>query len=253
MANSRSGESVIARTVRIIDAFGMRRTSLSAAALARLTGLAPTTAYRLARELVEEGLLERDERGLFRLGRRLWELGSRGSATASLADVALPFMRDVHEVVREHTTLGVLDHDEVLYIARLSSRSETRDITRTAGRLPVHACSSGLVLLAHAPLDYQDEILSRSLPRFTDQTPTDPRGLRRLLAEIRAVGYASVPGIIVGESTGIAVPVMGANSTVVAALNVIVHRGEENLVSTVPALRTAALAIGRALREHRAS
>lgn len=219
---------------------------MTVSALARLVDLPLTTTHRLVRELVGEGLLDVTE-GRVRLGQRLWELASRGSRTVNLAEVALPYMEDVHSVVQQHTTLAVLDSDEVLYITRLSSHSRTRNITTVAGRLPVHACSSGLVLLAFSPMDYQNQILARTLTRFTDRTVTDERSLRALLAQVRTLGFASVPGIIVPESSGIAVPVFDAQGQVTAALNVIVNVGEESLDSTVPALKTAARGISRAL------
>jgi DNA-binding IclR family transcriptional regulator len=247
MANSRSGETVVSRVVRIIEAFGARQPMLTISALARAVDLPLSTTHRLVAELVDGGFLERDESRRIRLGRRLWELASRGSSEAGLAERALPYMEDVHAVVQQHTTLGVLDHDEVLYLTRLSSHSKTRNIATVAGRLPVHACSSGLVLLAHSALDYQDYVLSLELTRYTDQTITDPVLLRRKLAEIRTLGYASVPGIIIPESTGIAVPVFERGHRAIAALNVIVRRGEEELNSTVPALKTAARGISRAL------
>lgn len=247
MANSPTGESMISRVTRVLAAFDTDRQSLTISALARRVDLPLTTTHRLVRDLTAERILERGEDGRVQLGLRLWELASRGSATTALRHVALPFLDDVHEVVREHTTLGVLADDEVLYLERLSVHASAKNITQVAGRLPIHACSPGLVLLAHSSAEYQEEILARPLRRFTDQTITDPRALRVLLAEIRRVGHASVPGMIVADSTGIAVPVVGPAGAVVAALSVIVPRGKEDLRATVPALRTASRGISRAL------
>ncbi|MFC4222661.1 IclR family transcriptional regulator [Lysinibacter cavernae] len=247
MANSPSGESVVSRVARILDAFDTRRTTLTVSELSRRVGLAQSTTHRLVADLTLEGMLERDASGHIRLGRRLWELASRGSHTVSLSTVALPFMEDVHSIVREHTSLSVLDANEVLYIHRLSSHSTTTNIAEVASRLPLHACSSGLIMLAYADDQLRNRVLNRPLQRFTDQTITDPNELRRLLTEIYRVGYASVPGVIVPESTGIAVPVFERGHKLVAALSVIVHRGQEQLPSTVPALRTAARGISRAM------
>jgi DNA-binding IclR family transcriptional regulator len=217
------------------------------AALARRTGLPLTTTYRLVDEMLAEGLLDRDPRGQVRIGVRMWELASRSSAMLGLREAAFPFCEDVHSVVQHHTTLGILDQDEVLYIERLSARSSTLNIAKIAGRLPIHACSSGLVLLAYAPAAYQDKILATELTKYTDSTITEPAQLRRHLAEIRQRGYAAMRGIIVPESSGIAVPVFDAENRAVAALNVIVPAHEENTAGTVPVLKAAARGISRTL------
>ena len=53
--------------------------------------------------------------------------------------------------------------------------------SRTAGRLPAHASSCGLVLLAHAPRHVREAYLRGPLAAFTEHTTTDPTILRRML------------------------------------------------------------------------
>ena len=228
MANSASGESIIGRFVKIVSAFDDGHTSMSVAELGRRTGLPVTTTYRLVNDLLLERLLEREPGGDIHIGTRMWELVSRGSKMLGLREAALPFMEDVQAVVQHSTTLGILDSDEVLYIERLGSDKTIVDITKVAGRLPVHATSSGLVLLAHSPAAYQDTILARPLTKYTETTLTDPALLRRHLAEIRQRGFAAMPGVIVPESSVIAVPVFGPDNTIRVALSLVVPRNEEN-------------------------
>jgi DNA-binding IclR family transcriptional regulator len=247
VANSASGESIIGRFVKIVSAFDDRHPAMSVAELGRRTGLPVTTTYRLVNDLLLERLLEREPGGDIHIGTRLWELASRGSKMLGLREAALPFMEDVQAVVQHSTTLGILDSDEVLYIERLGSDKTIVDITKIAGRLPVHATSSGLVLLAHSPAAYQDAFLARPLTKFTETTLTEPAALRRHLAEIRQRGFAAMPGVIVPESSGIAVPVFGPDNAVRAALSVVVPRNEENAPARVPVLMAAARGISRAL------
>ncbi|QCB97509.1 IclR family transcriptional regulator [Arthrobacter sp. PAMC25564] len=247
MANSASGESIIGRFVKIVSAFDDRHPSMSVAELGRRSGLPVTTTYRLVRDLLLERLLERDSSGDVHIGTRMWELVSRSSKMVGLREAALPFMEDVQAVVQHSTTLGILDSDEVLYIERIGSDASIVDITKIAGRLPLHATSSGLLLLAHSPAAYQETFLARPLAKYTATTLTDPAELRRHLAEIRQRGFAVMPGVIVPESSGIAVPVFGPDNTVVAALSVVVPRNEENVPARVPVLLAAARGISRTL------
>jgi DNA-binding IclR family transcriptional regulator len=246
VANSASGDSMAERIVRVLSTFDSTRVAQTPAAIARRAGLPSSTAHRLVAELVVTGLLERDDEGAVRIGLRLWELTTRGSNALGLRQLAMPFMAEVQETVRQHTQLGVLEHDEVLFIERLSAVDAGANITKIAGRLPLHASSSGLVLLAFAPADYQERILTSPLAATSPETITDPKALRRKLSEVRRQGYAYAPGTIESVSTGIAVPVFDA-SAVVAALGVVMPRGEEREATTVTALKKAASGIRSAL------
>lgn len=96
MARSQSGESVMERVLRILEAFDAHNPVLTASDIARRADLPVTTAYRLVSELLELRLLERTEGRGIRVGVRIWELATRSSRVMRLRDVALPFMDDLH-------------------------------------------------------------------------------------------------------------------------------------------------------------
>jgi DNA-binding IclR family transcriptional regulator len=247
MANSPSGESVIHRVVRILGAFADETPALHLRELARKVDLPVSTVHRLAGELEIEGLLVRDPSGRLRHGHRLWEMASRGSRAASLRESALSVMEDLVANTGHHISLGVLEGTDVLYIERLGSDESVVNITRIAGRLPVHGCSAGLVFMAFAPDEDQERFLSRRLEKLTDDTVTDREELRRVLAIIRKSGYCSMAGIIVEESSGVSVPIFADRDRPVACLTAIVPRGHENLPALVPQMQMAARAIARRL------
>ncbi|WP_078600678.1 helix-turn-helix domain-containing protein [Streptomyces violens] len=144
MARSTSGESLLTRAVRIFDAFGPEAPALTVTEIARRARLPRATAGRLVEELVRHGLLRRDGRRRIRIGVRFWELAQRASPTLTLREAAMPFMADLHAVVGHSTQLGVLDGAEVLFVERLTAPDAVVNITRIAGRLPLHASSTGL-------------------------------------------------------------------------------------------------------------
>lgn len=241
-----SGESVISRAVRILAAFGPDSPVLSVTTIARRAGLPMATTSRMISELARHGLLERDPHGRLRVGLRFWELALRASPTLGLREAAMPFMEDLHSVVGQHVQLGVLDGDEVLFVERLAAPGAVMNYTRIAGRLPAHASSSGLVLLAHAPHELQEQVLRSPLRRFTPATLDDPHRLRIRLAEIRRDRLAVCRGHINEEACGIAVPVQGAGGATIAALSVIVPN-DSHAQAQVPALKAAARGIARTL------
>ncbi|HEY2100457.1 MAG: hypothetical protein QOI50_4625 [Pseudonocardiales bacterium] len=252
MARTQSGESVLTRAVRIFEAFTPDEPVLSVSEIARRVPLHIATASRLIGELVRHGLLARQPDGRVRIGVRFWELAQRASPTLTLRDAAMPFLEDLHGVIGHHVQLGVLDGDHALFVERLTAPGAVVNYTRIAGRLNLHASSSGLVLLAHAPAELQERILAGPLPSYTPNTITTPDRLRGTLAEIRKAGFALCAGHIHPDATGVAVPVRGADghngtdSQVVAALSAIVPN-DGNAYQQVPVLMAAARGITRTL------
>ncbi|MDN4490707.1 IclR family transcriptional regulator [Demequina sp. SYSU T00068] len=246
MANSPSGDSVTDRIVRILETFTPTRTVQTASDIGRRAGLPPSTAHRVVGDLVDAGLLDRDPEGRVRVGLRLWELATRSSHALRVRQAALPAMERVQARVREHTQLAILEQDEALFLERLSHPQAGANITRIAGRLPLHAASSGLVLLAFGDPELQERILAGPLRRVGPSTPTDPVALRRTLAEVRRLGHAIAPGYIEEVSTGVAVPVRDRAGRAIAALSVVLPR-EAPTAPAVEELRRAARDVESAL------
>jgi DNA-binding IclR family transcriptional regulator len=245
MPRVRTGESVVARVVRVLEAFTPDDPALSVTEIARRSGLPVTTASRLIAELAAHGLLARRD-GAVRVGVRMWELAQRASPTLSLREAAMPFLEDLHAVIGQHAQLAVLDGDEVLFVERISAPNAVVNYTRIAGRLSLHASSSGQVLLAHAPAEQQERVLAGPLQRLTPNTPIRPPQVRAMLADIRRQGYALCPGFIHVDAAGVAVPVRDGGGAVVAAIGAVVPN-DGNAYVHVPALLAAARGIGRTL------
>ncbi|WP_206539285.1 IclR family transcriptional regulator [Nocardiopsis halotolerans] len=241
-----NGESVLSRVVRVLEAFDPEHRALRISEVARRAGLHVATASRMVDGLVEHGWLERDPDRRVRVGVRMWELATRSSPALGLREAARPVMEDLHAVVGQHTQLGVLQGEEVLFVERLSARGAVVNITRIAGRLPLYVSSSGLVLLAHAPAPLQERVLAGPLRAHAAETVTDPRRLRSLLAEVRRSGYALARGFIDGETAAVAAPVRDSTGAVAAALSVVVPN-DGNAAAVVPAVRTAARSVSRAM------
>jgi len=241
---------VLTRAVRIFEAFTPDERVLSVSQIARRARLHLATASRLIAELESHGLLDREPDRRVRVGVRMRELALRASPTLGLCNASRPFMEDAHAVLRHHVQLGVLDGDEVTLVERLSAPGAVISCTRIAGRLPLHASASGLVLLAFGGRDLRERILAGAPGRCAASTITDDAALRAALAEVRRQGYASLPEHVHEEALGVAVPIalpaQPDGGTTVAALAAIVPVGTE--AGTVAGvLSTAARGISRTL------
>ncbi len=250
MANSPSGDTMVGRIVRILGAFDAEHTNLSTSELARRAELPVSSAHRITAELVASGLLERDAGGRLRIGMRLWELTTRGSRALALRQAALPEMERIQASLKEHVQLGVVDGDDVLFLEQLSHPNAVSNIAAVAGRLPLHASSSGLVLLAFGRQQLRDRVLGGELRAVAPKTITDPEVLRRRLESVRRDGFAVLAGSIESVATGISVPVQDRAGTTIAALSAVVPHGWRREQETLAALRAAARGISVSIADY---
>lgn len=241
------GPTVTGRVTSVLAAFDAGHGALTLSELSRRTALPLTTAHRLAGELTRHGMLERDERGRYRIGLRLWEIASTAARAVDLREAALPFLQDLCATTRENVQLAVLDGREAVYLERLTRPGAVHVVTRVGSRLPVHATGVGLVLLAHAPIEVQDDVLTGPLARLTRHTITDPRRLRRVLADVRRDGYVISDRQIESISVSVAAPVRDRAGRVVAAVSVVVAAGRVPPRAFVAPVLSAAEAISKRL------
>jgi len=122
---------------------------------------------------------------------------------------------------------------------------------RTGGRYRLHATAIGLVLLANAPREIQDEALSGDLPRYTPRTLTQRSELEAELADVRRRGYAIGDRTIDDDMLSVAAPVFAPDGTAIAALALVGVAGEDTVSALIAPVQLAVTSITRAIREQR--
>lgn len=233
------------RVLSILGVFDIENATLSLSEISRRTGLTLSTTHRLVNELRGWGALDRDADGRYSIGLRILELGTT-SQGLRLREVALPFLEDLQHAVRANIHLAVADGHDVIYIESLRAREGVPVPSRLGGRWPMHATGTGLVLLAFASQEFQEEVLSSKLRRFTEYTPTEPDLLRHRLAEIRRSGLAIIESQLTYDAQAIAVPIRGPRDRVIAAVGLTIPT-DMPPHALVPALATTARSISRTL------
>ncbi|MET0829741.1 MAG: IclR family transcriptional regulator [Microbacterium sp.] len=249
MARGSDGESALHKHLRVLEAFDAMRPFLTLSEIADAAGLAPSTAHRLVGQLETEGLLERLPDRTYRLGIRLWEFASRTPGALGLREVARPWMNAVHARVQQHTQLGVRSANDVLFIERMSTRGAVVNATIIGGRLPLPLSSSGMVLLAHADDTVVEDVIRAGWRPPTENAIRGGDELKERLRRVRADGFAVMDGHIYEGSRGIAVPVRSVESTVYAALGVVVPVADASPSGVIEMLTVAAAGISRALAD----
>lgn len=245
------GDPVVDRAFALLAAFDAGHRSLSLGELSRRSGIPMSSALRLAGRLLAWGALERGVDGQFTIGVRLWEVASLAPRGQGLKQVALPYMGDLEQVTRQHVLLAVRDGVDALLVERISGHQAMAVLYRVGGRLPLHSTGVGLVLLAFADPDFQEQMLAQPLVHLPENDPVSPAALRRTLAEVRREGMATLRRQAPQSLVSVAAPIFDADDHVAAALSVLVphQNAEPRLLG--PAVRTAARSISRGLGARR--
>lgn len=244
MARDQHRANMLERSVQILQAFRPHGGTLTLPELVRRTGLPKPTVHRLAEALVELTLLERRRVG-YRPGIGLFELGELVPAKADLRATALPFMQDLYEATHQTVHLGIRDGLDVVYAEKIHGHGSMDLPSRVGGRLPLSSTGVGKALLAHAPPDVVEAVLSRPLRRLTAHSTTHPAKLADQLAEIRRTGLAYDHEEAALGVSCVAAPVL-VHGHAVAALSLTLPAGTiEPAHST--AVRIVSLALARDL------
>ena len=241
-----TARSVLERAFAILGAYGPADRKLTLAEMTRRTGIPKTTVHRMVGELIELGVLE-GERGVYRIGMRMFELGQLVPLQRDLRNAALPCMEDLFEATHETVHLAVLDGTDVLYIDKISGHRRVAAGSRVGGRLPAHCTAVGKAMLAVSPPGVLDALLAAGLAPRTSFTIISPGVLRRHLATVARVGVAyereeSDLGVTCAAS-----PVYGSGHDVVAAISVTGPVGRLRPERYAAAVHLAALALSRLL------
>jgi IclR family pca regulon transcriptional regulator len=154
--------------------------------------------------------------------------------------------------VSESSSLGVLDGNEIVYVARIPVRRLMSVALGVGSRLPAYATSMGRVLLAaKAPNELKSWLRGQTFRPITPHTLYKTKPLLAEILRIRRQGYAFVSQELESGLCSIAVPICSASGLVVCALNVSLRYSDDvktiALKIMLPALQTARRSIEQAM------
>lgn len=209
----------VLRALDVLDVFRGSE-ALSLAEISQRVGLNKSRVFRLLHTLSQRGYVERGADGAdYVLGIKLVERAA--CVKRDLRQLALPFMRQLHERFNETVNLGILDEHEILYLEMLESSRPIRMAEVIGSRSSVHSTALGKAIVASLP---EAELLSVLEPlhlvRKTERTITDKGELRRELMKVRREGYAVDNRENDSEGFCIGAPIFDGTGRVIAAMSV---------------------------------
>ncbi|MQA09212.1 MAG: helix-turn-helix domain-containing protein [Pseudonocardiaceae bacterium] len=183
-------------------------------------GVHKSTASRLVSVLEARGLVEQlGERGKYAIGFGIVRLAGAATERMDLPRLGRPFCESLAGELGETVNIAIRDFDVAINISQTRGTASVTTHNWVGQRTPLHATSSGKVLLAHAPPTDQDELLSETLERYTTRTITDPNELRAMFDAIVRDCYATSYEELELGLNAAAVAVHDQDGSVIAALS----------------------------------
>lgn len=176
-------QSVI-HAVDLLEAFKGESDEMGVTELSKKLDLHKNNVFRLLATLESRGYIEQDKQtGNYKLGVKVLELGQQFVKHLGLLRQAHPVLRDIISKCNENVYISVLRGNSCVYIDGLEANQIVKVTSRIGNRLPIYACASGKVLIAHET----DDELIKLFPQdeFKKFTPNTIGSRKELTVQLR--------------------------------------------------------------------
>jgi DNA-binding IclR family transcriptional regulator len=183
---------VIDRALSILELLSAQGPDLTLGEISDRLELHKSTVHRLTMVLERHNLLERNSvNGRYRLGLKLFELGTKAVSQLNLRERARPFLERLVLETSETVHLCVLDDSEVVYLDKVEPERSIRMATSVGRRNPAHCTAVGKAMMAYLPESQVESIVRKhGMRAVTSHTITSLLELKRELERIRKCGYS---------------------------------------------------------------
>lgn len=180
-----------------------------------------STAFRLLGALEARGLVEQSgERGKYRLGFGIVRLAGAVTGRIDITQQGRPVCERLAEEIGETVNIAVMQEHYAINLYQVRGPAAVTAHNWVGQLTPLHATSSGKILLAHLPAKERAALLSDTgLKKVTAYTLTSKAKLEKNLAEARDRGYAWTREELEIGLHAMAAPIRDRDGEVIAAIS----------------------------------
>lgn len=213
--------TALASGLEVMLAFDQQSPRMTLSEVAAKTGMNRARARRFLLTLHALGYVRKQHRS-FELAPKALQLGYAFLSSNGYRGIIQHHLEDITDATGESSSMGVLDGDEVTYVARSAAHHRLMSISLSIGtRLPAAYTSMGRILLAQLPNAERTAYLERViLERHTEKSITDKEQLGSMLLEIRDQGYCILDQELDSGLRSLAIPAFDANGELIGAINI---------------------------------
>jgi IclR family KDG regulon transcriptional repressor len=213
---------VIDRVFQILDLLAENKGELGATELAQQLQLHKSTVHRLLVTLEQHRFLQKNpDNAKYRLGWRLFELGTLAVSRVEIHSMARPHLEVLVKQTGETAHLGVVAGGELISIASVETDRSLRLPGTVGRRSPLYCSSQGKSILAFSTEAVAGEMIRGiQFKGFTRNTITTAARLMQELERVRKCGYALDNEEFENDLRCIGAPVFNHEGKVIAAMSI---------------------------------
>jgi DNA-binding IclR family transcriptional regulator len=220
MSNSDSAAQVqsVDRAISVLELLAQGEAGITE--IAGELGVHKSTVSRLVSVLEARGLVEQlGERGKYAIGFGVVRLAGAATGRMDLTKLGQPVCQTLADSFGETVNIAVHDAGVAINITQARGSAAVSAVNWIGQRTPLHATSSGKILLAYLPPDERRRLVSLPLDSYTENTVVEASRLLKELEEVASQGYAACFEELELGLHAVAVPVRGHRGEVVAAMS----------------------------------
>jgi DNA-binding IclR family transcriptional regulator len=209
------------RAIQVLEILA-RRGGAGVSEVAAEVGVHKSTAFRLLSALEDRGLVEQtSDRGKYHLGFGILRLASAVPGRLDLVRQGRPVLDELAARFGETVNLAVIRSHYAVNLDQAHGGAAVAAQNWTGQLTPLHATSSGKVLLAHIGPEIRKQLLDAAgLTRYTPRTITARKALQAQLDQAVQDGFATTFEEYEAGLNAVAAPVRDHTGAVVAAVSV---------------------------------
>lgn len=214
--------SSLGNSLRVLNLFTINEPEFTLSELAEKIGVGYSTMHRLTTTLLHEGFLARDlTTKKFRLGASILSAEKTIQSYYDICKISPLILKKLVKNTGEAAHLSILKDHQVVYLQKVESPNYANLLSHEGKLNPVHATSTGQVLLAYQKQSEVEKVILGGLSPYTSQTITNPQEFLELLVTVRSQGYAYGKDELHLGYSSIAAPVKSPSGKVTYAVSAV--------------------------------
>jgi IclR family KDG regulon transcriptional repressor len=212
---------LIVRAIMIMETVSLCQAPVGVNQIGKLTGLHPTTVFRIARTLCKYGWLVQDADTKYSLGMSVYSVGCQFNLINDLKEIAVYTMQKLSDSTKQPVNLMVRQDNMSFQIQQTHSKNVFGTMTIAGSKIPLYLSACGKVLMSGLT-DTQLGLIVDSFDyhQYTATTIRDRYELLEQIKIVRETGVAKDNQEFQWGTCCVAVPVYDEWGAIIAGLSV---------------------------------
>lgn len=249
--SNREVVGAVLKACSLLEHFGADQPTWTLNELTTASGMNKTTVHRLMATLIHAGWVDRTDEGAYRIGLRVFEIGSSALEELDIRSAARSYMTELAEAFGDTAYLMVPAEQGAVCIDRVEGKNTLVVAGINVGNvIPYHAAAGPTVMLAYSE-KLRIKWVRDGLPAFTDRTLVDATQLQEHLDTVRRDGYSLSNSDYLDGVAAVAAPILDHSGTLIASISIggrVEAFQGNNLTAKIDQVRDAATRISSVMQ-----